>query len=75
MGGFVKVLCKKDTDTIVGGVIVAERAGDMLAEITLAAQHGLGLSAIAHTIHPYPTVGEGVQQAGLQFIRKSWERL
>lgn len=75
LGGFVKVLCKKDTDTIVGGVIVAERAGDMLAEITLAAQHGLGLSAIAHTIHPYPTVGEGVQQAGLQFIRKSWERL
>jgi len=75
LGGFCKVLCKKGTDTIVGGVIVAERAGDMLAEITLAAQHGIGLSAIGHTIHPYPTMGEGVQQCGLQFIRKSWEKL
>jgi pyruvate/2-oxoglutarate dehydrogenase complex dihydrolipoamide dehydrogenase (E3) component len=74
-GGFVKVLCRKGTDKIVGGVIVAERAGDMLAEITLAAQHGLPISAIGHTIHPYPTSGEGVQQCCLGYVRKNWERL
>jgi pyruvate/2-oxoglutarate dehydrogenase complex dihydrolipoamide dehydrogenase (E3) component len=74
-GGFVKILCRKDTDQIVGGVIVAERAGEMLAEITLAAQHGLGIAALGHTVHPYPTAGEGVQQCALGYVRKHWERL
>lgn len=73
--GFVKILCKKDTDQVVGGVIVAERAGDMLAEITLAAQHGISIAALGHTVHPYPTSGEGVQQCALGYVRKSWERL
>lgn len=74
-GGFVKILCKKGSDQVVGGVIVAERAGDMLAEITLAAQHGISIASIGHTVHPYPTSGEGVQQCALGYIRKSWERL
>jgi len=74
-GGFVKILCKKGSDEIVGGLVVAERAGDMLAEITLAAQHKLGLAALGHTIHPYPTMGEAVQQCGIQYIRAHWQRL
>merc|ERR1711879_1023626 len=74
-GGFVKILCKKGTDQIVGGVIVAERAGEMLAEITLAAQHGIPISAVGHTVHPYPTAGEGVQQCALGYIRMGWARL
>jgi len=74
-GGFVKILCKKGTEKIVGGVIVAERAGEMLAEITLAAQHGIPISALGQTVHPYPTAGEGVQQAALGYVRKNWERL
>jgi pyruvate/2-oxoglutarate dehydrogenase complex dihydrolipoamide dehydrogenase (E3) component len=73
--GYVKVLCKKGTDTIVGATIVAERAGDVIAELTLAAQHGLGLSAIARTVHPYPTVGEAVQQCALNYNRARWEKL
>jgi len=74
-GGFVKILCKKGTDKIVGGVIVAERAGEMLSEITLAAQHGIPISALGNTVHPYPTAGEGVQQCALNYVRKGWEKL
>eukprot|EP00971_Amphidinium_carterae_P056766 1122256-Amphidinium_carterae.1 len=40
-GGLVQIFCEQGTNKIVGASIVAEHAGDMLAEITLAAQHGL----------------------------------
>lgn len=52
--GFIKVLTVPGKDRILGVAIVASRAGDMLAEFTLAMKHGLGLRAILRTIHPYP---------------------
>jgi pyruvate/2-oxoglutarate dehydrogenase complex dihydrolipoamide dehydrogenase (E3) component len=74
-GCFVKVLCKKGTDEIVGCVVVSERAGEVLGEIVVAMQHGVGLSKLGRTVHPYPTMGEGVQQCGLQYNRSKWQRL
>ena len=52
--GFVKVLTVPGRDRILGATIVGGRAGDMLAEFTLAMRHGLGLKAILGAIHPYP---------------------
>src|SRR5664279_3859288 len=52
--GFIKVLTVPGKDRILGAVIVGARAGDMLAEFTLAMKHGLGLRAVLQTIHPYP---------------------
>jgi pyruvate/2-oxoglutarate dehydrogenase complex dihydrolipoamide dehydrogenase (E3) component len=62
--GFVEVHVKKGTDRIVGATIVARDAGDMISEITLAMTHGIGLKAIADTIHPYPTQAEAVRKVG-----------
>jgi len=73
-GCFVKVFCKKDTEEILGCVIVSERAGEVLAEVVLAMQNGLGISKLGRTVHPYPTFGEAVQQCGLQYNRKKWQR-
>ncbi|MFA6954434.1 MAG: mercuric reductase [Thermoanaerobaculia bacterium] len=67
--GFVKIHVKKGTDTIVGATIVARNAGDMISEITLAMTHGLGLSKIGSTIHPYPTQAEAIRKLGDQFNR------
>jgi len=53
--GFVKILCKKGTDEILGASIVAENAGDLVSEVTVAIQAGVGLGAVGKTIHPYPT--------------------
>ena len=46
----------QDTDIIVGATIVASRAGEMVNEITMAMQNGIGLGAVARVVHPYPTV-------------------
>ncbi len=62
--GFVKVHVRKGSDRILGATIVAAGAGDMIAGVTLAMTHGLGLKRIASTIHPYPTQAEAVRKLG-----------
>ncbi len=56
--GFARVHLKKGTDRILGATIVARHAGEMISEMTLAMTNGLGLGALAKTIHPYPTQAE-----------------
>lgn len=67
--GFVRVHVRKGSDRIVGATIVAQHAGDMISEITLAITNGLGLKQIAATIHPYPTQAEAVRQVGDAYNR------
>eukprot|EP00540_Astrosyne_radiata_P000923 CAMPEP_0116824948 /NCGR_PEP_ID=MMETSP0418-20121206/1680_1 /TAXON_ID=1158023 /ORGANISM="Astrosyne radiata, Strain 13vi08-1A" /LENGTH=523 /DNA_ID=CAMNT_0004453375 /DNA_START=427 /DNA_END=1998 /DNA_ORIENTATION=+ len=73
--GFAKIFCEEGTDKIVGAVIVASRAGEMINEVTLAMKHGIGLRGIGRNIHAYPTTGEAVMGCGIQFINSHWERL
>jgi dihydrolipoamide dehydrogenase len=56
--GVVKVITPKGKDKILGATIVADHAGDLLAEYVLAMKHGLGLGKILGTIHAYPTMAE-----------------
>jgi pyruvate/2-oxoglutarate dehydrogenase complex dihydrolipoamide dehydrogenase (E3) component len=67
--GFVRVHLKKGTDRILGATIVAEHAGDLISELTLAITAGIGLKKIAGTIHPYPTQGEMVRK-----VADAWRR-
>ena len=67
--GFVKVLLKKGTDSILGATIVSENAGDQINEYTLAIQSNIGLGFLASVIHPYPTVAEGIKHSGDAFAR------
>lgn len=61
--GFVKVLTVPGKDRILGVTIVAEHAGELLAEFVLAMKHGLGLNKILGTIHTYPTMAEANKYA------------
>jgi pyruvate/2-oxoglutarate dehydrogenase complex dihydrolipoamide dehydrogenase (E3) component len=67
--GFAKVHTQKRSDKIVGATIVARNAGDMISEIMLAMQHGIGLKKIGGTIHPYPTQAEAIRKLGDQYNR------
>ncbi len=62
--GFARVHVQEGTDKILGATIVAAHAGDMINEITLAMANGLGMGAIAKTIHPYPTQAEIIKRLG-----------
>jgi pyruvate/2-oxoglutarate dehydrogenase complex dihydrolipoamide dehydrogenase (E3) component len=62
--GFIKVIHKPNGE-ILGGHIVAGRAGEMIQELVLAMEHGLKLGDLSGTIHVYPTYSVGVQQAAV----------
>ncbi|BDA51144.1 Mercuric reductase [Coccomyxa sp. Obi] len=62
--GFVKILTAEKKDTILGATIVGADAGNMISEITVAIQAGMGLGALASVIHPYPTQAEGIRKCG-----------
>jgi pyruvate/2-oxoglutarate dehydrogenase complex dihydrolipoamide dehydrogenase (E3) component len=60
--GFARVHLKRGSDRILGATIVARHAGEMINEFSLAITSGLGLGAIARTIHPYPTQAEAIRK-------------
>ncbi len=62
--GFLRVHLKKGSDKILGATVVAEHAGDLLGELSLATTTGIGLGRIAGVIHPYPTQAEVIKKAG-----------
>jgi pyruvate/2-oxoglutarate dehydrogenase complex dihydrolipoamide dehydrogenase (E3) component len=67
--GFVKVLVREGSDRILGATIVAEHAGDLISELTLAMVGKLGLKTIAQTIHPYPTQAEAIKMTADAYNR------
>ena len=67
--GFVKIHCKQGTGAILGATIVARHAGEMIAEVATAMTGGMGLKAIASTIHPYPTQAEAIRKTADAYQR------
>lgn len=67
--GFARVHLKAGSDRILGATIVARHAGEMINEFSLAITNGLGLGAIARTIHPYPTQAEVVKKLADMYNR------
>ncbi len=61
--GFLRVYFRKGGDHILGATLVAERAGDMISELTALMVGKRGLSTLAATIHPYPTQAEVMKKA------------
>ncbi|MGV8979109.1 MAG: dihydrolipoyl dehydrogenase family protein [Cellulomonas sp.] len=55
---------------IVGATVVGPRAGESLAELTLAVRKGLTSTDLAGTIHPYPTYGDGPWGAAVSVFQE-----
>ncbi|UCD00755.1 MAG: dihydrolipoyl dehydrogenase [Promethearchaeota archaeon] len=61
--GLLMILADKHTLQIVGASCIGEGASELIAEITLAMQHGLTIEDITHTVHSHPTLSEMVLEA------------
>jgi pyruvate/2-oxoglutarate dehydrogenase complex dihydrolipoamide dehydrogenase (E3) component len=64
--GFIKLVLAGKKDEIVGVHLVGAHAGELLGEMALAMQHHLTLNDILATIHTYPTLNTGLQQAAFE---------
>ncbi|MCK4570945.1 dihydrolipoyl dehydrogenase [Candidatus Bipolaricaulota bacterium] len=61
--GFFQVVANADDHRILGVQIIGAEASDLISEAAIAVQSGLTLEAIAETIHPHPTLPEGLKEA------------
>lgn len=57
--GFARLVLAADGSTVVGATVVGPRAGESLAELTLAVRRRLSVTMLAGTMHAYPTYGDG----------------
>lgn len=63
--GFTKILADAKTDRILGAQIIGPRAGDLIAELTVAVEFGASAEDLARTSHAHPTLAEVIKEAAL----------
>lgn len=69
--GLIRIFARSWDGKIYGAAVVGDRAGEMIAELSLALKHGITLRNIADTIHAYPSFALGVRRAADQwYVRK-----
>jgi len=61
--GLLRIHLVPGKDRILGATVVGPHAGDLISQISLAMTNGLGLSAFAQTIVPYPSLAEAFKRA------------
>lgn len=61
--GFVKLFCRPGVGTIIGGVVVAPRASELIHAITLSAAQNLTADQLAQTFTVYPSMSGSVAEA------------
>ena len=61
--GFIKVVVDPESHEVLGVGIVGPEASDLISESALALEMCAFAEDVALTIHPHPTLGEGVMEA------------
>ena len=67
--GFVKMFCWPDTGIVVGGVVVAPKASELIFPIALAVENRLSVDQIAHAFTVYPSLTGSIAEAALRLHR------
>lgn len=64
--GFVKIFARQGSDTILGGVVVAPRASELIFPLTLAVANRLNVDQFASTFTVYPSMSGSIAEAARQ---------
>jgi NAD(P)H dehydrogenase (quinone) len=66
--GFVKLYCRPATGVVIGGVVVAPGASELIFPITLAVHRSLTVADVASTIGVYPSLSGSVAEAARRLM-------
>jgi dihydrolipoamide dehydrogenase len=66
--GFVKLFCRPASGVVIGGVVVAPKASELILPISLAVTNQLTVDQLAHTITIYPSLSGSVTEAARQLM-------
>jgi NAD(P)H dehydrogenase (quinone) len=66
--GFVKIFCRPATGVVIGGVVVAPIASELILPIALAVQNGDTVGDLAQTFSVYPALSGSITEAARQLM-------
>jgi dihydrolipoamide dehydrogenase len=66
--GFVKLFTRRSTGVVIGGVVVAPGASELILPIALAVTKGLTVADLAHTFSIYPSLSGSITEAGRRLM-------
>jgi NAD(P)H dehydrogenase (quinone) len=66
--GFVKIFCRPATGVVIGGVVVAPIASELILPIALAVQNGNTVGDLAQTFSVYPSLSGSIIEAARQLM-------
>ena len=66
--GFVKVFCRKSTGVVIGGVVVAPIASELILPIAVAVQNRITVNALAETLAVYPSLSGSITEAARRLM-------
>jgi pyruvate/2-oxoglutarate dehydrogenase complex dihydrolipoamide dehydrogenase (E3) component len=66
--GFVKLFCRPAMGTVIGGVVVAPKASELILPITMAVENHMTVDQLAHTITIYPSLSGSIAEAARQLM-------
>ena len=66
--GFVKLFCRPASGQVIGGVVVAPKASELILPIALAVTNHLTVDQLAHTISIYPSLSGSLTEAARQLM-------
>ena len=61
--GFVKLFARRGTGIVLGGVVVAPRASELILGVSLAVEQSLTVDQMAHTFAVYPSLSGSLTEA------------
>jgi NAD(P)H dehydrogenase (quinone) len=61
--GFVKIFARPGTGLVLGGVVVAPRASELILPLSIAIEQNLSVDQIAHTFSVYPSLTGSITEA------------
>jgi NAD(P)H dehydrogenase (quinone) len=67
--GFVKLVTRRNSGIVLGGVIVAPRASELILGVSLAVEQQLTVDEIAHTFAIYPSLTGSITEAARQLMQ------
>jgi NAD(P)H dehydrogenase (quinone) len=66
--GFVKLFCRPASGLVIGGVVVAPRASELILPIAMAVENHLTVDQIAHTFAIYPSLSGSLTETARQLM-------
>ena len=66
--GFVKIYVKEGTDKILGATIVGTRASELINEMSVIMNVGIGMRQLATILHTYPAQSDAIRLAAMAYV-------